>query len=86
MTEGLLISLSGAVIGLILGGIICWIQMKFGIIPLEGGNGAFVVQSYPVEFRFIDFVWVFLIVFIIGFIAAWYPVKQISRRLKTIAE
>ena len=84
MTEGLLISLSGAVIGLLLGAIICWIQMKFGVIPLEGGNGAFVVQSYPVEFRLMDFVWVFVIVFVIGYIAAWYPVRQISNRLSNV--
>ena len=84
MTEGLLISLSGAVIGLLLGAIVCWIQMKFGVIPLEGGNGAFVVKSYPVEFRLMDFVWVFIIVFVIGYVAAWYPVRQISKRLSNV--
>ncbi len=84
MTEGLLISLSGAVIGLVLGAIVCWIQMTFGVIPLEGGNGAFVVRSYPVEFRLMDFVWVFIIVFVIGYVAAWYPVRQISKRLSNV--
>ncbi len=81
MTEGLMISLTGAIFGLVLGGITCWLQMTFGIVPLEGGKSTFVVQSYPVEFRYMDFVWVFLIVFFIGFIAAWYPVRQISKRL-----
>ncbi len=81
MTEGLLISLTGALLGLLLGGIICWIQMEFGVIPLEGGRGAFVIKSYPVEFRALDFVMVFIIVFVIGFISAWYPVRQISKRL-----
>ena len=84
MTEGLFISLSGAVIGLLLGAIVCWIQMEFGVIPLEGGNGAFVVKSYPVEFRLMDFVWVFIIVFVIGYVAAWYPVRQISKRLSNV--
>ncbi|MEI6821941.1 MAG: FtsX-like permease family protein [Bacteroidota bacterium] len=84
MTEGLLISLSGAIIGLFLGAIVCWIQMTFGVIPLEGGNGAFVVKSYPVEFRLMDFVWVFIIVFVIGYVAAWYPVRQISKRLSNV--
>ncbi len=80
--EGLMISLSGAFIGLLLGGLICWIQQHFGIIPLEG-SGSFVVKYYPVQLQFLDFVKVTAIVFVIGFFSTLYTVGQISRRLKS---
>lgn len=78
MAEGLLISLSGAIFGLLLGGFICWLQQQLGLVPLEGGSESFVIDAYPVEMRATDFIYVFLTVFAIGLLAAWYPVRQIS--------
>jgi len=80
LIEGILITVVGAVLGLFLGSIICWVQQKFGIIQLQGTDGSFVVNAYPVKMVFIDFVYIFLTVFIIGLSAAWYPVRQISRK------
>lgn len=79
LTEGLLISLSGAIAGLILGYLICLAQIKFGIIRLGEAN-AFVVPFYPVKMEFPDFVYVFLTVIAIGWAAAWFPVRQISSK------
>ena len=78
--EGLLITLIGIFIGLLIGFIICYAQIKFGLIKLGGDAGAFVVPYYPVKMKILDFVAVFGIVFIIGIGAAWYPVKQISSK------
>ncbi len=80
MAEGLLISLSGAILGLLLGGFICWLQQQFGLVPLEGGSESFVISAYPIEMKATDFLYVFLTVFAIGLLAAWYPVRQISRK------
>lgn len=79
LTEGMLISLIGAVIGLILGGTICWIQSTFGVIKLGDSGSTFIVDTYPVQMQFIDFIGVFLTVMTIGFLAAWYPVHNIRR-------
>lgn len=81
MTEGLMISLCGALLGLFLGGIIVLIQQYIGIIKLEG-SGAFIVKYYPVQLQFMDFLKVIAIVFVIGFLATFYTVGQISKRLK----
>ncbi len=81
MVEGLLISLSGAIAGMVLGGFICWIQQHYGVIPLEG-SGSFVVKYYPVQLQFLDFIKVTAIVFVIGFFATLYTVGQISKRLE----
>jgi len=76
--EGLMISLSGAILGMVLGGLICWIQQYFGVIPLEG-NGSFVIKYYPVQLQLLDFVKVLGIVFIIGLLSTLYTVRQLSK-------
>ena len=77
--EGWMISLLGALAGLILGTLICWVQQHFGIIKLQG-SGSFVIDAYPVSIEIPDLIWVFLIVLLIGYLAAWYPVRYIIRR------
>lgn len=74
--DGLFITLIGATGGLVLGFVVCLIQEKFGLIQL-GGSGTFVIDAYPVQMLFQDFLYVFATVFIIGWIAAWYPSKRL---------
>lgn len=76
MYEGLLITLIGAVSGLLLGLFICWLQMKFKLVPFSEG---FVVDAYPVKVMPMDAALVFCTVMLIGFFAAWYPVKTFTR-------
>ncbi|MBN1182481.1 MAG: FtsX-like permease family protein [Bacteroidales bacterium] len=79
LVEGWLISLTGAFFGLILGSLICWGQQKFEWVKLKG-SGSFVIDAYPVDFQWLDLFSVLGIVAFIGFIAAWYPVRYISKR------
>lgn len=76
--EGMLISFFGAVVGLLLGFIICWLQQTYGILQL-GASGSFVVQAYPVRMQGNDFLLVFCTVIITGLLATFYPVKQIIK-------
>ena len=78
--EGLLISMGGAFVGLILGYLVCILQIKYHIISLGSDASAFIIPYYPVKVQFIDFAGVFLTVIIIGFFSAWYPVRQISQK------
>jgi len=80
LSEGLMISVTGCLIGLILGFTLCVLQLKFGLVPLGTHQGAFIVNYYPVEMKFTDFVSVFIIVFLIGLLASWLPVRRISSR------
>ena len=79
LTEGWMISIVGAIVGLILGWVICWLQIKFEFVKLQG-SGSFIIDAYPVKIIWKDFVAVFTTVVVIGFIAAWYPVRYITRR------
>ncbi len=84
LLEGWSISIAGSVLGLFLGSILCWLQQQFGLIKLKGSS-SFVINAYPVHMEMLDIVYVFLTVSLIGFIAAWYPVRNITRRfLKNI--
>lgn len=79
LTEGMMISLSGAIAGLLLGTIICLIQMRFGLIKLGSPDSTFVISEYPVSMQFMDFIYVFLVVLTIGFLASWYTVTNMRK-------
>ena len=79
MAEGLLISFTGAVAGMILGTVICWLQLRFGIIKLGAPDSTFVINTYPVSMQPADFGLVFLTVMVIGILAVWYPVHNIRK-------
>ena len=81
--EGRLISLIGAVVGVVLGLALCFIQLEFGVISLGGGASAgnFVVDAYPVSVHAWDIVLVFITVLVVGFLSVWYPVHYLSKRL-----
>ena len=59
----------GSLIGLLLGFLIAYIQQEFGLIKM--GEGGFVIDSYPVKILFSDFIFIQLIVLVIGFFASW---------------
>ena len=76
-----MISALGAVIGLIVGLLLCWIQQTFGVIALGSSAGSFIVDAYPVSVHLWDVALVFVTVLAVGFLSVWYPVRYFSRRL-----
>jgi lipoprotein-releasing system permease protein len=80
LVEGLLISFSGAILGLFLGYLLCLLQIEFGLIKLGPEANSFIIPYYPVKLYFTDFLAVFSVVFFIGLVAAWFPVNQIANK------
>ena len=78
--EGRMISLFGALAGVILGLLLCWLQQEYGLISL-GDSGSFVVDAYPVSVHASDVIIVFVTVLLVGFLSVWYPVRSLSKRL-----
>lgn len=74
--EGMLINFSGAFAGMLIGAFICWLQITFGLLRLEGG----VVEYYPIALEISDFINVSAVVLIIGLLASWYPVRILTKR------
>lgn len=79
MAEGLMISFTGAVTGMLLGALVCWIQLRFGVIRLGSPDSTFVINTYPVSMQPADFALVFLTVMVIGYLSVWYPVHNIRK-------
>ncbi len=79
--EGALISLLGALVGIVLGLALCLLQQELGIIGLGDGQGSFVVDAYPVSVHWQDVLLVFVTVLGVSFLSVWYPVRYLSRRL-----
>ncbi|MBN2610978.1 MAG: ABC transporter permease [Bacteroidales bacterium] len=78
-TEGWLIIMLGALIGIVTGLLVCWLQIKFEIIGLPN-SGSFVIDSYPVVVQWKDVAVILASVLAVGYFAAWYPVRYVTRR------
>ena len=78
ITNGVLISLLGAVSGLILGVIAVLLQQKYGFISL-GSQGSFIVDAYPVSIQVKDIILVLVTVLVVSFLSV-RPIGPIARR------
>ena len=76
--EGWLISITGAISGIILGYFICWLQQRFGLVKLN--SQSLIMDSYPVVMKLKDFIIVPGTVLMIGYWAAWYPVRFLTKK------
>lgn len=83
LKQGALIAFSGAVIGLILGYFVCWMQEIFGLVTL--GISSAVVDSYPIKIIWTDFLWISLSVIAITMVASWRP-AWIASQVDTVKE
>lgn len=79
--EGRMISAIGAVIGIGVGLLLCFIQQQYGIVSLGDSTGNFVVNAYPVSVHYGDVAIIFVTVLAVGWLAVWYPVRYLSKRL-----
>jgi len=76
--EGWLISIIGALTGIILGFLVCWLQQRYGLVKLQ--SESLIMDSYPVVLKLKDFIIVPGTVLLIGYWAAWYPVRFLTKK------
>lgn len=76
--EGRIISAIGAVVGILLGLLLCWLQQEFGLVHMGDSAGSFVVNAYPVSVHYEDVAIVFVTVLLIGWAAAWIPTRKLK--------
>ena len=78
LSEGLLLAIIGAGIGMLLASILAWLQINFHLIPLQGGS--FLIDYYPVQLKLTDFLLVGATVLIIALLASWIPAAKAAKR------
>jgi len=79
MNEGLLISVAGGIIGLLLGIILVLLQQEFGFIKF-GSGGNYVVDAYPVMLKLKDVLLIFVTIMAVGGSAAFLTVRHAMRK------
>ena len=82
--EGWLISAFGAIIGIGLGLLLCWLQQQYGFVSLGNSSGTFIVNAYPVSVHYTDVSLIFVTVLIVGWLAVLYPVRKILAPAKSL--
>ena len=81
LLEGWMISTIGAIVGISLGLLLCWLQNSFGLVGLGRSSGSFIVDAYPVSVHATDIIIIFVTVIVVGFAAVYYPVRYLTRKL-----
>ena len=81
--EGCLISFVGSFFGVVLGVSLCLLQQEYGWLSMGGAevSSNFIIQAYPVSVQLTDVLLCLLTVLVVGFLAVWYPVRYLSKRL-----
>jgi len=74
LSEGILLALMGGAAGILLAALICELQLKFKLIPLQGGS--FLIDYYPVKMVPTDFLLVFTTILIVALLASWLPARK----------
>lgn len=75
--QGLTIGSIGSIGGSLLGFIVCYIQLKFGIISLP--EEYYFIKALPIRMQVFDFVAVSLAAFILSFLATVYPASRAAK-------
>jgi lipoprotein-releasing system permease protein len=74
LTEGVLLATMGGLAGIGLAALICVLQLKYKLIPLQGGS--FLLDYYPVKMVGSDFLLVFATILIVALLASWIPARK----------
>jgi len=77
--QGVLQTLVSIGIGFSIATILCYLQMKFGLVTIPG-TGTFVVTAYPITLLWKDYLNVFLTVLVIGCIASYFPAYMAAKQ------
>jgi lipoprotein-releasing system permease protein len=81
MFEGIILAIFGGLVGIMLGGVICWLQQEYSIISFSSSEG-FIIDSYPVRIKAADFLYVFLTIVGLGFITSLYPAYKAKQMIQ----
>lgn len=73
--QGVIVTLLGGVIGILLGSLLIGSQLAFGWLKITPS------LAYPVEFRWINVLVVLLTIAVLGLIASWIGSSRINKRL-----
>ena len=80
--QGWLITLAGAVTGIIIGLILCLCQQQFGLLRLSGDPANMIISAYPVVVEWTDVLVTLVLVAAIGLLTSMVTALIMRRRLR----
>lgn len=80
MNEGLLISVVGGIIGLVIGILAVLLQQHFGFIKFGSGGGNYIVDAYPVLLKMKDVFVIFATILVVGCTSAFLTVRHAMKK------
>ncbi len=75
--EGSLVALTGAIVGLLLGVTICWLQQTYGLVSM--GMVSSLVDAYPVKMEWQDFIITAFMVILVTVTVSYLPAKRAAQ-------
>lgn len=79
--EGIMIVLTGAASGVVLGVLMCVLQENYGLLKMGEMAGSFIVDAYPVSMHAVDILLVFTTVLVAGVVSILFPLRRLVRTL-----
>jgi lipoprotein-releasing system permease protein len=73
LNEGILLGVIGGGLGFLLAILLCWMQVNFKLVPLEGN---FLIDYYPVKLIPGDFILVGTTILVVVLLASWLPARK----------
>ena len=80
--QGWLITLAGAVTGIVIGLILCLCQQQFGLLRLSGDPANMIISAYPVVVEWTDILVTLALVAAVGLLTSMVTALIMRRRLK----
>lgn len=74
LSEGLLLGSIGVIAGILLGLLLCWAQVKYHLVPIQGGT--FLIDHYPVKVSAADITLIATTVLLVALLASWFPSRR----------
>lgn len=74
MLEGILVGIIGTFLGIVIGLLVCYLQIEYNFYPLDPTK--YIIDSLPVQIRISDIIAVGLMALFLSFIASLYPAKR----------
>ena len=76
--EGMLIILGGAIIGMFLAGLLCYLQQTFGFIRMGQSEGSFIIDAYPVIVQWNDVLSILISVLLLGTFSIYMSTRNFT--------
>lgn len=81
--EGLIVGLVGSFMGLLIGYIVCQLQIHFHLFPLDAN--VYIIPAIPIDMRTSDFIIIPLATLLLCFVASYFPSKRAANLLPSDA-